>query len=531
MFTYDIKFSRYALREYERKLALMELSALLPSLKSKWTVGEQGVHIQTRTHINESKLRQLVFFSSFFCANSHSREASILTDQAVVENYSNGCNLPIFSQQPPVARGRREIRYLSHSLHEYKGRFYPQIVGSLLNCAKISQGDTVLDPFSGSGTALAESCLRGINAVGLDINPLAVLIAKAKIGSLCMGKETAIKTSQRFDKLYDVGLEWKQVDISNPKIQTDADYLARWFPRENLMKILFLSEKIFAIRSDGPRFLCQSVLSNLLRDFSYQAPTDLRIRRRKDEPPSDLIDRFKKNLNRQVENIRSFQQSYPGKNLVNECDIAIFNEDSRSLAKVAEIKPRSVDIVITSPPYATALPYIDTDRLSLILFGYENSSTIRTLESTLIGNREISNAERERTNSKLVEIFDCPDMPCEIISLIKTVYFRNKESDAGFRRLNLAALLYKYFLDMEKVLQQIHIVLKRGRKAYMVVGQNTTTAGGIRISIPTDDYIVLLAEKNGFELVEKIEMAVQKSYAIYSKNAINKESILILKRR
>lgn len=531
MFTYNIKYSRYTLREYEKKLALMELSSLLPALKHKWILDNQGVLVQTRSQIDESQIKRLVFFSSFSRTNGNKCEADILTEQAIVENYINGHRTFFLDQPKLVARTRREIRYLSHSLHEYKGRFYPQIVGSLLNCAKIVPGDTVLDPFSGSGTTLVESCLRGVNAIGLDINPLAALIAKAKIGSLFMNTKIAAQTAQKFNDICDSGSEWKRVNISRTRLQTDVEYLIRWFPRENLMKIFYITEKILAVRDETARFLCQSVLSNILRTFSYQAPADLRIRRRKDEPPSDLMNIFKKNLNKQVASIIDFQQSPLDKNRIRGCRIGIFNQDSRSLIKVTGMQSNSIDAVITSPPYATALPYIDTDRLSLILFGYGDRSTIRTIESTLIGNREISNAERERTDRKLFQVFENPDLPDEIVSLLNTVYTRNKESNAGFRRRNLAALLYKYFSDMEKVIQQMRTALKRGKKAYVVAGQNTTTAGGVKISIPTDDYIALIAERNGFKFIEKIEMAPQKSYAIYSKNSINKESITILKKR
>lgn len=530
MFIYHIKFPKYQLREYERKLALMELNSLLPTLTRKWTVSARGIHIQTRNHIDESILKKLVFFSSVSCTNVYGQEVDILTDQSVAEHYSNGRKISL-SESCLSARTSREIRYLSHSLHEYKGRFYPQIVGSLLNCAEIASGDTVLDPFSGCGTTLVESRLRGIDAIGLDVNPLAVMISKAKIASLCMSKATAIRAANRFSNFSDNDSDWKRASISNLKIQPDVDYLENWFPRDTLRKIFFLMEKILSMRSESSRLLCQTVLSNLLRKFSYQSPSDLRIRRRKDTPPFALISDFNKNLEKQVESIINFQKSTLDKERVKKCYSKILHQDSRFLIKGAGIQPNSVDIIITSPPYATALPYIDTDRLSLVLFGYGSRSTIRTLENFLIGNREISTAERDRTDRKLSDISKSPDLPDEIISLIKTVYTRNKEADVGFRRRNLPALLYKYFIDMNTVISQMKVVLKKGKKAYIVVGQNATTAGGVKIVIPTDDYIALIAERNGFKVLGKMDMAVQKSYTIYSKNAINKESIIMLQKR
>ena len=78
--------------------------------------------------------------------------------------------------------------------------------------------------------------------------------------------------------------------------------------------------------------------------------------------------------------------------------------------------------------------------------------------------------------------------------------------------------------------ENVHKVLKDNKYYFVVVGNNRTTAGNENIFIPTDDYIGLIAKKTGFKLVKKLKMTVQKSYMIHSKNAINKESILILKK-
>ena len=55
---------------------------------------------------------------------------------------------------------------------------------------------------------------------------------------------------------------------------------------------------------------------------------------------------------------------------------------------------RSVDVVITSPPYATALPYLDADRLSLIILGLLPRREYSSKESEMIGSREITERKR-----------------------------------------------------------------------------------------------------------------------------------------
>jgi hypothetical protein len=84
---------------------------------------------------------------------------------------------------------------------------------------------------------------------------------------------------------------------------------------------------------------------------------------------------------------------------------------------------------------------------------------------------------------------------------------------------------------MHRGINQISQVLKKNKLAFFVVDNNKTTAGNQNITKPTDDFISLIAELNNFELIEKINMTVQQSYMIHSKNSINTESILILQRK
>ena len=92
------------------------------------------------------------------------------TWQAVIEN---GDALDNISK-------RKDPKYATHGIHTYKGKFYPQLVKSLFNLSNLKPGETILDPFCGSGTVVLEGYLNGLNAVGLDMNPIAIKIATAK---------------------------------------------------------------------------------------------------------------------------------------------------------------------------------------------------------------------------------------------------------------------------------------------------------------------------------------------------------------
>ena len=76
-----------------------------------------------------------------------------------------------------------------HRLHPYKGKYIPQLVeyfidnhiDSFKGEVFFNRGDTILDPFSGSGTTLVQANELGINSIGIDISKFNCSIVKAKL--------------------------------------------------------------------------------------------------------------------------------------------------------------------------------------------------------------------------------------------------------------------------------------------------------------------------------------------------------------
>lgn len=73
-------------------------------------------------------------------------------------------------------------KYATHGFHNYPATMIPQIANKLIAEYGIS-AKTLFDPYCGTGTSLVEANLRGINAIGTDINPLARLISESKTTS------------------------------------------------------------------------------------------------------------------------------------------------------------------------------------------------------------------------------------------------------------------------------------------------------------------------------------------------------------
>jgi len=494
---YRLFFADYALRPYEVDLALRELRALCPASK----ISHKGnmVLFNSKAPQIEEKLRFLSFFSRFEDDSGNITP----TLQSVIEKTSGG--------------NRRNIRYSMHSLHEYKGRFYPQLGKALINSSEIPKGGIVLDPFCGCGTVLMESSLLGISAIGFDINPIGWMIAKAKI----IGMKMSLKKMEEIRKFLAFfpikeKAAWSKADINDP-------YLSRWFPKTNLQQAFSIDRAIQSSFSPQTQIFMRVILSNLLTSFSYQNPKEQRIRRRLDTPPENLLDTFRSDAEKHLDNIELLSKiklrPKTGKALA-------YIGDSRNMQTV---KDSSVDCVVTSPPYATAMPYIDANRLPLHFFGFVSRGKISSLESQMIGSRDITTNQRRACEEAIIS--NDKELPCEIMDFLKKIHRLNVKFPAGFRRQNTAALLYRYFVSMQATLREVHRVLKPGHMAHFVVGNNFTIAGGQRKEIPTAQFINLIAESAGLCVSDVTPMSTPMAYNIYSKNAIKEEFVSTMTKR
>ena len=499
---YELAFAEYPLREYERTLALRELCGLLPDARLTEESGKRVI-LDTADIAAPEKMKQLAFFSSF--RDSQNGALPIFTAQREIEALDGG------------RAHTRNIRYFMHSLHEYKGRFYPQIAKSLINATK-ADGGIALDPFCGCGTLLLEAALSNTPAIGVDRNPIGWMIARAKIASMRFGE----KRIQTMRDIYghcspppDSG------DNAIPR-RLDIEYLRRWFPDDNLKKLMLLRSSIDSRFSGDSRLFLKVALSGILKRFSYQSPGEQRIRRRKDEPPKNVYQRFGCEVNQHLDKITT---------LKSRCQFApVQTKSILGDARCLPLSDGAISFVVTSPPYATALPYIDADRLSLFFMGFTNRKRFPTLEREMIGNREISPRDRDQWETQIATLRPDKDMPVEILNVLVEIRDRNRKEIVGFRRRNMAALLCKYFIDMRDTLRELHRVMKSNGQAAFIVGDNSTVAGKKRIEIPTANFINRIAKQNGFRCREAIPMTTQTAYNIYSKNAIRRETISILER-
>ena len=514
------------IQPFERALAYRELQAL-----TRATFHENAYEQNNTTFCLQSNMRvevlarELAFWETISNGQSiitrQSRRESSVTD--VATDFDSDEHLfPDFSCEKITLPNRRCLRYGPHGVHEYRGKFFPQLVRAFINIGHVPEGGIIADPFLGSGTTAIETVLAERRAFGVDMNPLSVFMARTKCEILAVSFEELDRSYRMIrEKLADCGS--KEFDSWISRLSShDQEYLGVWFHPAVLKDLDRIAASIRSLNNMTIRNFMLLCLSNILRRVSWQKEADLRVRRELKRPGDlDPVKEFLDELERSMRLMLAFLrlESGPPRGNAN-----IRHGDSRCLSREWRPLLDKVDAIITSPPYATALPYLDTDRLSLCFLGLLRRSAYRHIDREMIGNREITG----RMRKELWDAF-CADecsLPNSVSGLIRRVHTLNENSSAGFRRQNLPSLLYKYFSDMGKVFEGMFRLLKKGSDAFLVIGNNHTVAGDVRVNIDTVELLRDLAELSGFQTVDQLDMEMLTPRNIFKKNAIESECIL-----
>jgi hypothetical protein len=422
---------------------------------------------------------------------------------------------------------RRCLRYGPHGIHEYRGKFFPQLVRALINISGVREGGLVADTMCGSGTTLVEASLRGCKSIGLDMNPLSVLMARTKAELLAANVDSLTTTYNRvraaLTSSRSRGTHRPWLD-SLPK--PDQLYLRRWFSEQVLTDLESVVAVIRGVRDSAERNLLWLSLSNILRRVSWQKEDDLRVRREvRLDVELEPVREFLEELGRSIRLVIALRLQCRGVKLGR---VTVLEGDARAADVYFPKVGGQVDAVVMSPPYATALPYLDTDRLSLIYLRLLSRPEHRHRDLLMVGNREIT----DRTRRLYWEAYKAHQskLPGSVVKLVEQVHRLNADADVGFRRRNMPALLARYFTEMSQVFKGIKFLLRRQHPAYVVVGNNHTFAGGEKVEIETAALLADLAEKCGLKCEQMIPMEMLISRDIFKKNAVGSEMIVCLRK-
>lgn len=358
--------------------------------------------------------------------------------------------------------------HLTHGYHRYPAKFIPHLVKKLIE-DYTTENDKVADIFAGCGTTLVESKVHGRESVGVDVNPVARLITKAKITAIdseILDRSTVrlINELTNFDP-YAIYYQSKHARI---------DY---WFREKEKNKIAFLYNVILKIDTSDLQIFYLCALSNILKPCSrwLQSGTKPQIDPTRDDDIGDPFQKFEAQVRQMTKKNTELYTSLAKNNFLS-VDCKIIDADAKSTG----FEDNSVGAIITSPPYVTSYEYADIHQLTGYWFEY--ISEISTFRKKFIGTFYSENSDNE---------VDSPIAKSVITMLEK-------------RSKKYAREIAKYFNDMLEVSAEMYRILKPGGVACVVMG-NTTLKD---VEITSAQAFAEMLFNSGFEIAEVIKRQI-----------------------
>jgi DNA modification methylase len=306
-------------------------------------------------------------------------EVTLSLDREMAALLAPALDVPSSVDEGGEALAREHV----HGFHSYPARMHPFTARKLIEALSPKEG-VVLDPFCGSGTVVVEAALAGRRAFGSDLNPLAVEITRAKV----------TPTNEAFRRSFlEASGRVNAVATERRKMRAGA---SRRYTREDTstfdMHVLFeldgLRVGIEAEQDVRTRRILLLVLSSILVKLSRRtADTALQERQTRIAAgfASRMFTRRAEELSRQWSEVEALLAAAP--------PAKIAEEDARELTT---FESGSVDLVLTSPPYAGVYDYLEHHALRLRWLGLDER---RFAKGEIGARRNLSNPNTQSTQN------------------------------------------------------------------------------------------------------------------------------------
>lgn len=370
---------------------------------------------------------------------------------------------------------QRQTGYATHSYHRYPAKFIPQLAARLIN-EYSAPGTLVIDPFMGSGTTLVEAKLLKRPSIGVDINPAAHLIARAKV--------TAIEPSRlsmairQLEAMLQDAQQLALFERVEPYTSCDnelrfGERLRYWFDEVTLSKLAWIQSAIdnTALEEDTRDFF-YCALSHVLKPLSFWHDRSVKPTRRLSKEIPDARDVFLKHVARMQRGNLEFWQLLNARSAV-DVPAVPHCADARQIP----VESETAALVVTSPPYVTSYEYADLHQLSVLWFRW--ASDLRTFREGFIGRSNGAVDTDVNPHSPLAE---------QIVAQVEAVNPRKAREIA------------LYFSEMYACFKEIRRVLLRRGYVCVIIG-NTSLCG---VSIQNFQVFNQQLSSLGFKIVNTI---------------------------
>lgn len=373
----------------------------------------------------------------------------------------------------------------THALHLYPARMHPEIARRVIAKYASDRHRVVLDPFVGSGGVLLEAILNGNNAIGIDINPFAILLSKVKTTlvhkNLVMALDRILikSASDHSNKIFRSAGTPEHLDLE------------AWYNPSTLDALIALRHNVFHIRDRDVRDFFKICFSLTSRKVSYQRNGSWKIHRMSADDrrlfapdPLVIFRTISKSNIRRMGNLLSAKPKGTA---------YAVHGDSRNITSVFSsfnhgvLEDAKAHLVVTSPPYGdhkTTVAYGQFSRHLGLWLGLPSDDVLHVDRNGLGG--------RSRP---------CGDLGSNTLN---TTLDRVEKNDLEITRNNRphrTKEVFSFFYDLDLCMREVSQNLVQNRSHCCFVVANRTVR---RVSIPTDQITVELGKKYGLRTKLKI---------------------------
>lgn len=365
------------------------------------------------------------------------------------------------------------VNRYTHGFFKYPCKFIPHIPRWAIK-KYTKDGETVLDPFAGSGTTLLEGAILNRNSLGIDFDNFSHLLCKTKTKPL---KESEIEELE--------SLKANLFENNGFSDLPDLHNVEHWFPKKNIELLRILKNNIEQIKNKENIYNFLLVcFATTIRKCSYADKSSPKpyVSSRIKKEPENVKSTFLKIFTNHLKDIEELSKIKLG-------NVRMISQDARKIHDNTLIN--SVNLAITSPPYINAFDYVRSLRLENAWLGYYGDSNIINIKKKQIGTETISS--KLYINKK--PVYGLPKLD----TIISKIYEVDKKR---------AYVVYQFFKDMEENITQIYKLLKINSHYIIVVGDSNIRS----ITVDTHNILIDIAKKNGFDLKNLFSYVIKNRY-------------------
>lgn len=346
----------------------------------------------------------------------------------------------------------------------YYAGFPEQFVRDILDSAKLGADSVVLDPWNGSGTTTYAASQLGLKSIGIDLNPVMIIVARARLLPPSEADHLRPLAATILSQLRNTPLVIPTDDPLLSWFQPDAAKLVRGIERNirrslvggmtrspdgiHLDKISGTAATLYVALFAACRRLAVSLQSS--------NPTWIKL-------PKSEVDRLDPTTfaiaHQFAENVRGMSDALAAKQLIEDTAGVEFTAGVSTIqladtAKMA-VPASSVDFVLTSPPYCTRIDYTAATRIELAVLGPLLKVNPRELGRQMIGSVQVPQAK--------IEIDESWGRTCStFLAALKA--HPSKASSGYYYKTHL-----DYFDKIARSLGRVTAALKPGGRAVFIV--------------------------------------------------------------